>query len=242
LEDKWGSIFEYDMIRVLYKSMRNIYSPNNHTLWKRIHNVTKTQKISLAIVLLFMTLIVACAPVKMIEVHKDADYTEKVGKVMILAMAQEPYIRKQFEKVLANQLIARGIEVVLSHEVLPQSIKELDRKIVVAKVMELGVANVLVSRSISRQEVTNQQAGGLYFKETSLYPDGWSSYAVAASGQREVGYTTDYLTVESNLFVVGNKNPVWSNLAELKIEDSRQDAVNKFIPFLVEQLELSNLL
>jgi predicted secreted protein len=50
------------------------------------------------------------------------------------------------------------------------------------------------------------------------------------------------LAVESNLFVVGNKNPGWSNLAELKVEDSRQDAVNKFIPFLVKQLELSNLL
>jgi hypothetical protein len=207
-----------------------------------MHNVTKTQKASLAIALLFMTLIVACAPVKMLEVRKDPAYTEKMGKVFILAMAEEPYIRKQFEKVLANQLIKRGVEVVLSHEVLPQSVKELDRPIVVAKVKEVGVDNVLVIRSIRRQEVTNQQAGGLYFKETSLYPDGWSSYAVASSGQREVGYTTDYLTVESNLFVVGNKNPVWSNLAELKIEDSRQDAVNKFIPFLVEQLESSSLL
>ncbi len=195
-----------------------------------MYNVTKTQKASLAIALLFMSLIVACAPVKMLEVRKDPAYTEKMGKVLVLAMAGEPYIRKQFEKVLANQLIARGVEVVLSHEVLPQSTKEL------------GVTNVLVSRSISRQEVTNQQAGGLYFKETSLYPEGWSSYAVASSGQREAGYTTDFLTVESNLFVVGNKNPVWSNLAELKVEDSRQDAVNKFIPFLVEQLELSNLL
>jgi hypothetical protein len=204
--------------------------------------VTKTQKASLAITLLFMTLIVACAPVKMLEVRKDPAYTEKMGKVMLLAMAEEPYIRKQFEKVLANQLTGRGFDVVLSHEVLPQSTKELDREIVVAKVKELGVTNVLVSRSVSRQKVTNQQAGGLYFKETSLFPDGWSSYAVAASGQREVGYTTDYLTVESNLFVLGTTDPVWSNLAELKIEDSRQDAVNKFIPFLVEQLELSNLL
>lgn len=204
--------------------------------------MTKTQKISLTITLLCMTLIVACAPVKMLEVRKDPAYNEKMGKVMLLAMAGEPYIRKQFERVLANQLTDRGIEVVLSHEVLPQSTKELDREVVVAKVKEIGVTNVLVSRSISRQEVTNQQSGGLYFKETSLFPEGWSSYAVASSGQRETDYTTDFLTVESNLFVLGNKNPVWSNLAELKVEDSRQDAVNKFIPFLVEQLELSNLL
>jgi hypothetical protein len=194
------------MIRVLYKLMRDNNLPNNHPLQKRMCNVTKTQKASLAITLLFMTLIVACAPVKMLEVRKDPAYTEKMGKVLVLAMAGEPYIRKQFEKVLANQLIARGVEVVLSYEVLPQSTKELDRQIVVAKVKELGVTNVLVTRSINRQEVTNQQAGGLYFKETSLYPDGWSSYAVAASGQREAGYTTDYLTVESNLFVVGNKS------------------------------------
>jgi len=204
--------------------------------------VIKTQKASLAIALLFATLLVACAPVKMLEVRKDPAYNDKIGKVMILAMASEPYIRKQFEKVFANQLAQRGVEVVMSHEVLPQSTKELDREIVVAKVKEIGVDNVLVTRSLSQKEVTNQQGGGLYFKETSLYPDGWSSYAVASSGQREVGYSTDYLTVESSLFVMGNKTPVWSNLAELKIEDSRQDAVNKFVPFLVKQLELSNLL
>ncbi|MDH3543958.1 MAG: hypothetical protein OEM65_02435, partial [Desulfuromonadales bacterium] len=63
--------------------------------------MTKTQKASLAIALLFMTLIAACAPVKMLEVRKDPAYTEKMGKVLVLAMAEEPYIRKQFEKVLA---------------------------------------------------------------------------------------------------------------------------------------------
>ena len=204
--------------------------------------MTKLQKTALFVVLLLTMVLSACATVKSVEVWKDDAYNERLGKTLIIAMANQDYLREQFEKVIGNKLKDRGVEVVLSHIVLPQAVRELDRQIVLNKVNELGVTNVLVTRSISHEEITNYQAGGLYFAPTAIYQDGWYTYAVGSVKYRELAYDTDYLTVSTNLFVQGTTKPVWSNLAELKVEDSRQDAVNKFIPMLVEQMELSQVL
>lgn len=209
---------------------------------KEMHNVTKIQKIGLPLVLLFVILTTSCAKVKVVEVWKDDAYNERMGKVLVIAMANQDYIRKQFENVLANKLTDRGVEVVHSYKVWPQRVHELDKRMVLDKVNELGVSNVLVTRSIHHEEITNYQAGGLYFAPTATYLDGWYSYAVGTVRYREMAYDTDYLTVSTNLFALGNKKPVWSNLTDLKVEDSRQDAVNQFVPMLVEQMELSQVL
>lgn len=207
-----------------------------------MYNVTKTQKIGLPLVLLCLVLVTACAKVKVVEVWKDDAYNERMGKVLVIAMANQEYIRKQFENVLGNQLADRGVEVVRSYNVWPQRVKEIDRQMVLDKVDELGVSNVLVSRSVQHEEITNYQDGGLHFAPTATYLDGWYSYATGTTGSREIAYDTDTLTVSTHLFALGNKKPVWSNLIELKIEDSRQDAVNQFVPLLVEQMELSEVL
>jgi hypothetical protein len=205
-------------------------------------NVTKTQKTGFFLVLLCLVLIAGCSTVKVVEVWKDDTYNERMGKVLVIAMANQDYIRKQFENVLANQLVDRGVEVVRSFNVWPQRVHELDKQMVLDKVAELGVSNVLVTRSVHHEEITNYQAGGLYFAPTATYLDGWYSYAVGTVRYREMAYDTDYLTVSTHLFALGNKKPVWTNLIEIKVEDSRQDAVNKFVPMLVEQMELSQVL
>ena len=204
--------------------------------------MTKSFKIASLMVLFCMTLLTACSTVKSVHVWKDDAYNAKLGKVLVIAMAKQDYIRKQFENVLANQLKDRGVEVVTSFSVLPQPVDTLDRQIVLDEVKKLGVSNVLVTHSIAHDDITNYQAGGLYFAPTATYLDGWYSFAVGTVRYRDLEYDTSYLTVATNLFAVGNKKPVWSNLADVKVEDSRQDAVNKFVPLLVKEMELSNLL
>ena len=204
--------------------------------------MTKTFKVASLMVLLCMTLLTACSTVKSVHVWKDDAYNAKMGKVLVLGMLEQDYIRKQFENVLANQLKARGIEVVTSYSVLPQRVDTLDKQMVLDEVKKLGVSNVLVTRPVDRKDITNHQAGGLYFAPTATYLDGWYSFAVGTVRYRDLEYDTSYLTVATNLFAVGNKKPVWSNLADVKVEDSRQDAVNKFIPLLIKEMELSKIL
>jgi len=197
----------------------------------------------LALVLLSQLCIAtACAPVKTLNVWKDERYSQPLHKVLVIAVTKQDYIRNQFENVLSNQLNARGIEAIPSYKVLPQPGAKLDRDTVVAKIQEMGIENVLVARPISKKEITNHTPGGAFFAPTAVYNDGWYTYYTGLLVYPERAYDTDYFTVSTNLFRLGNQKPVWSYLAQVKVTDSRQAAVNKFVPLIVQELDKSKLL
>jgi len=195
----------------------------------------------LALVLLFqLCLGTACAPVKTLDVWKDESYSQPLHKVLVIAVAKQDYIRNQFENVLVNKLKDKGVDALPSFEVLPQTGEKLDRDSVVAKVKELGIESVIVARSISQKEITNHQYGGVIMGGVAVYNNGWYGYSYGYTYDR--AYDTDYVTVSTKLYDVNNEKPVWSYLAQVKVEDSRQAAVNKFVPMIVQELEKSKLL
>lgn len=190
--------------------------------------------------LLLVTLTVSCAPIKNLDVWKEETYTQPLKKTFVIVRAQEPNLRKQFENVLANQLAERGVEVVRSYKALPDSTTKPDRETVVAKVRELGVDSVLVVRSISKKEVTNHQYGGVILGGSAVYTDGgWYGYSYGYSYDKQ--YDTDYFTLSTKLYDVSSEKPVWSYIAQVKVEGSRQGTINLFVPAIVEQLEASKL-
>lgn len=197
---------------------------------------------TLPFMLLIMFFIVACAPVKTLDVWKDQTYDRSLQKVLVIAVAQNDIIRNQFENVLALRLAKKGVEAIASHKVLPQSPTQLDRETVVAKVKALGIDHVLVARSIKKTEITNHQLGGPFFAPTAMYNDGWYTYYAGSVIYTEREYDTDYFTLATNLFAVGHNKPIWTFLSQVKVEGSRQGAVNEFIPVLVKHLEESQLI
>lgn len=182
----------------------------------------------------------ACAPIKNLEVWKSDDYSSSLTKVLVIALAQEDVIRKQLENVIANHLEKQGVEGIPSHKILPHTNKKPEREVVLAKVRELGIEQVLVIRSISKEEITNHQYGGVILGGVAIYDDGWYGYGYGFSYNRE--YDTTYFTVATKLFDVDSKTPVWSYIAQVRVEGSRQGAVNLLVPKIVEQLEVSQLL
>lgn len=195
------------------------------------------------IVVFFLSLLglSACAPVKTLDVWQDPTYQQPIRKLLVIAVTQNDIIRKQFENVLASQLKKKGVEVVPSYQVLPQSSKGLTREVVLARVKELGVSHVLVARSIKQSEITNYQLGGPFFATTAMYSDGWYTYYTGSIVYPEREYDTEYFTVATHLFALGNKRPVWTLLSQIRVEGSRQGAVTAFIPVLVQELEKSHL-
>jgi hypothetical protein len=190
--------------------------------------------------LLLVTLTTACAPVKTLDVWQDEAYSQPLQKTLVVVVAHQDNIRKQFENVLADQLAKRGVDAIPSNKVLSQPIAELDRETVLAKVRELGISNVLVSRSIDKKEITNHQYGGVFYGGVAIYDEGWHTFAYGSFYDKQ--YDTEYFTIATKLFAVGNKRPVWADLSQVKVEGSRQGAVNEFVPVLVKQLENSQLL
>ncbi|HYQ48043.1 MAG TPA: hypothetical protein VEP69_03165 [Thermodesulfovibrionales bacterium] len=193
---------------------------------------------------MLLTLIIACATTKTIHVWKDDQYRQKLRKVLVIALAEQEFMRDHFENVLAENLQARGIEAVPSNKVLPLPGAKIDREAVVAKVRELGVENVLVARPVSKKEVSQLTPGGLYFVPTEFY-DGWygfysdSFFAVSVGGS---AYDAEFFNIVTNIYDVRSDKLIWSYFSRTKVEGPKQGAINPFIDVLLKQLRESGLL
>lgn len=185
-------------------------------------------------------LLTACAPIKSLDIWKEETYTRSPQKVLVIALAQEKSVREQFENVLANELADRGVEVSRSYKVLPDPKTKPDREVVLAKVRELGVDSVMVARSISKKEVRNHQYGGVILGGSAVYTGGdWYGYSYGYGYNRQ--YDTDFFTLSTKLYDVNSKKPVWSYISQVKVEGSKQGAVNLLVPAIVEQLEIAQI-
>lgn len=190
--------------------------------------------------ILLVVLTAACAPIKTIEVWKEESYTQPLQKVLLIALAQQDYIRNQSENLLSDQLAKRGIEAIPSHKVLPHPKQKPTRESVLAKVRELGVGSVLVARSITKKEITNHQYDAIYLGGAAVYGQGgWYGYGYGFSYDRE--YDTDFFTVSTKLYEVSSEKPVWSYISQVRVDGARQGAVGLLVPEIVKQLEASQL-
>jgi len=187
-----------------------------------------------------VTVAAACSPIKKLEVWKEETYSTHPQKMLLIAIAKRDRTRRQAENVLANQLVKRGLEAIPSYKVLPQE-EKLDRQAVEAKVRELGFDSVLVARSISQKEITNHQYGGVILGGTAVYSNGgWYGYGYGYSYNRE--YDSDYFIISTKLYDVDSERPAWSYIAQIKVDGSRERAINQLIPTIVEQLEASEII
>jgi hypothetical protein len=190
--------------------------------------------------LLLVTVTTACSPIKKLEVWKDETYSNQPQKILLIVISKRDNIRRQSENVLANQLAEKGVEAIRSYKVLPQEDKS-DREAIEAQVRALGVDSVLVARSISQREITNHQYGGVVLGGVAVYSDGgWYGYGYGYSYNRE--YDSDYFIVSTKLYDVEKHAPVWSSIVQVKVDGSKEKAVNQLIPIIIEELEASELL
>jgi len=190
--------------------------------------------------LLLVTVAAACSPIKKLEVWKEETYSTHPQKMLLIAIAKRDSTRRQAENVLANQLVKRGLEAIPSYKVMPQE-EKLDRQAVEKKVRELGFDSVLVARSISEKEITNHQYGGVVLGGVAVYSDGgWYGYGYGYTYNRE--YDSDYFIISTKLYDVDSERPAWSYIAQIKVDGSRERAINQLIPTIVEQLEASEII
>ncbi len=196
------------------------------------------------ICLVLVTLTTSCRSIKTQSVWKDDSYHGRLQKVLVIAVAELDFMRNHFENVLSQNLAARGVEAIPGNKVFPQTKEKLDRKAVVAKVKELGIESVLVIRSVSKKEVSEFRPGGVYIVPTAFYDDWYGFYSesfiVASDPGRQ--YDADYFNLVTNVYDTGSDKLVWSNLSEVKVEGSREGAINPFIDWLMKQLDDSKLL
>ena len=184
----------------------------------------------------------ACATTTVVGTWKDPNYSRMLRKVVVLSVAREGYLRRQFENVLTEALKARGVEAIPGYQVLPESEQPPDRDVIHAKVRELGADSVLIALPVDRKEVRNSQYSGTFFAPSAAYVDGWYNYYAGSVVYSKREYRTDYYTIATKVFDVTSNQPVWGFLSEVKVEGSREKAINQFIPTIISQLDREEML
>ncbi|MBI5632785.1 MAG: hypothetical protein HZA15_04840 [Nitrospirae bacterium] len=186
----------------------------------------------------------SCASTKTLHVWKDEKHTQKLGKTLVIAVAELDRMRDHAENMLAWRLSDLGIEAIASNKVIPQLGSKSAREAIAAKVKELGVQNVVVIRAVSKDEYSQLVPGGVYLVPVSYY-SGWNSFyadsfsVVAVPGR---AYDAEFFTMVTNIYDVRSETLVWSYLSRTKVEMSREGAINPFIETIITQLERGKLL
>jgi hypothetical protein len=208
----------------------------------------KAMKLS-ATYTLFVTLILAaatasCASIKTVNVWKDKNSNEPIDKVLVIAVAELDFMQRHFENVLCERLAARGIETMPANKVFSRSSAKLERAAVSAKVRELGIKYVLVARTVGKEESSRLYKGGVYVMPAG-YSGGWYGFysgSVGATPSLPGAYDAELITVVTNIYEAGSEKLIWSSLTRVKVEDSRQAAINPLIDMLVKQMEESKII
>ena len=198
---------------------------------------------SFFISLLLMVFTASCGTTKTLHVWKDEGYNQQLRKVLVIAVSEEDFIRKHFENVLAENLASRGVEALAGNKVLLQSGAKLDREAIAAKVRELGIGSVLVARRINKEEVSKLYPGGVFVVPADYY-HGWYGFysdSIAFVSVPGRAYAAEYFTLVTNIYDVSSEKLIWTYLAQVKVEGSREGAINPFIATIMKQLEASKL-
>jgi hypothetical protein len=206
-------------------------------------NMKSSLRQSFFISLVLIAFTASCGTTKTLHVWKDEGYNQRLLKVLVIAVSEEDFIRKHVENVLAENLASRGVETVVGNKVFPQSGAKLDREAIAAKVRELGIESVLVARRINKEEVSKLYPGGVFVVPADYY-HGWYGFysdSIAFVSVPGRAYDAEYFTLVTNIYDVSSEKLIWTYLAQVKVEESREGAINPFIGTIMKQLEASKL-
>jgi len=189
-----------------------------------------------------MAFTASCATTKTLHTWKDEGYNQRLRKVLVISVSEVDFMRNHFENVLAENLASRGVEALAGNKVFPQSAK-LDRESIAAKVRELGIESVLVARRVDKGEVSKLYPGGVFVVPADYY-HGWYGFysdSIAFVSVPGRAYDAEYFTLVTNIYDVSSDKLIWTYLAQVKVEESREGAINPFIATIMKQLEASKL-
>jgi len=165
-----------------------------------------------------------------------------IKKVMVLAVAPNPSVRRMFEDTFAASLQKQGVQAISSYGALPGGVT--DSVSAHQALIQNGCDGVFVTRLVDKKTVetyyppTSTYVGTPYY---GGYYGGWygyynTSYAVMTSP----GYTVEneVIYLETNLYRENDSRLVWAALSESWLEQAsdKSTEIQPYVNLLVERL------
>ncbi|MGA9665409.1 MAG: hypothetical protein WBQ69_03045 [Gallionella sp.] len=194
------------------------------------------------ILLIGAILVTACATTQLTSVWKDPSYQTRPAKVMVIGLAKRPEFRRLFEDEFVQQLKARGTDAIASYTVLADK-QQNDQAAIAAKVKELGVDSILLTRLVDRKTVQFYVPGTVYAPPP--YYGSWPAYY--GNGYSTIyspGYIAEdqYAVIETNLYDAASEKLVWSATSETLMGDSNRNLIIAYIEVMVKAMSYDKLL
>jgi len=185
---------------------------------------------------LIVVLLVACATTQIKAVWKDASYTGRPQRVMVIAVAREPIYRRMFEDEFVLQLKARGTDAIASYSTLPDKSQD-DQVAIAGMVKQLGADTVLVSRLVSKRSVR------VYYPATISHRPyhyrTWPEYYRHGYDLINApGYSTEYeyALMETNLYNARNDKLIWAATTETGVDNLKQALIKPYINTILKTM------
>ena len=165
-------------------------------------------------------------------------------KLMVIAVAQNPTIRRVFEDTFIAALKDQGVEAVASYSLVGDG--PLDSARVVGAIRENGCDGVFISRVVDKQTVETYYPPTTTYAAPSPYYGNWYGYySTGYSYTTSPGYTVQnqVVNIETNLYRVADVKLVWSALSESWLEQTGNPGgeIKPFIQQLVYSLGTSKV-
>lgn len=195
-------------------------------------------------------LLTSCSSTKMLSTWTEPSVKgKKLGKVLVVGVAQNPSVRRQYEDSFVRELTARKVAAIASYQHLPDA-ATLSKETAAPVIAAENITQVLVTRVVDTKTVTSYvppttTVVGGYPGYYPGYYGSWSGYyGYGYSSVTSPGYTYDttYVNVESNIYEVSSEKLVWSGLTETAIGSSVEGEIGAFIAVLIGAMKQSGLL
>jgi hypothetical protein len=179
----------------------------------------------------------ACATTKLTGSWQDENQVGKKFKnILIIGAARQPDIRQLFEEEFARQLNEKNVKAIPSYTIVPAD-KMLDRNAISAKILELGVDGVLVTRPTELKRKREMGAGSTYRIPYAYYNQMHEYYRQGfESGESSPLTTHKIISLETNIYSAETEKLAWATASDVQVFDSVKNLTKDFIRAVVNKL------
>jgi hypothetical protein len=197
---------------------------------------------------LAMTL-VSCSSTTMVSHWADpAMAGQKLGKVLVIGVAKNDGLRRQFEDTMVASFKKNKVEAIPSYTVLPQA-GDITEEAVADLAKERGITQVSVTRLIDKQKVQEYVPPSVSTTFAPAYPSyyygGWYGYYSASYATVVTpGYTyeTTYVSLETNVYDVGKNKLAWSGVTSTELGSTAASHISELVATLMAYMKQDKIL
>jgi hypothetical protein len=188
--------------------------------------------------------VTACAPVTVTGAWRDAAYTQRIKKALVVGVFERPVHRRSLEDVLVEELKKQGVQAVSSYSLLPGD-RMPDGETFQGEIQGVDVDAVLVTRLVDVEKETfyvpphtHVVPHSHYYRRLHIY------YGHAYYTLYEPGYLVErsIVSLETTLYDASTNRLVWILSTENFDPQNTKELVQPLARLIIERLKKERLI